>query len=94
MTRIRSIVLLLIAFVAAPLLAARGSADFTRFVVIGDSYGAGFESGSLNVNHQQYSWPSVIAKQAGSPDFQQPLISFPGIGSELELVDVIHYPPT
>ena len=94
MIRIRSFVLLLIAFVAAPLFAARGKADFTRFVVIGDSYGAGIESGSLNVNHQQLSWPAVIARQAGAPDFQQPLVSFPGIGPELQLVDVIHFPPT
>ena len=94
MTRIRSFTLLLIALVAAPLLAARGSADFTRFVAIGDSYGAGVESASLNLNHQVFSWPAVIARQAGAPDFQQPLVSFPGIGQELQLVDVIHFPPT
>jgi lysophospholipase L1-like esterase len=73
--------------------AARGSADFTRFVAIGDSYGAGFESGSLNERHQVYSWPAVIARQAGAPDFQQPLISYPGLGSELVLNDIISYPP-
>jgi len=95
MIRIRSLVLLLIAFVAAPLFAAaRGTADFTRFVVIGDSYSAGVQSASLNINHQQFSWPSVLARQAGAPDFQQPLVSFPGIGPELLLVDVIHFPPT
>ncbi len=100
MTRIRSFtrfaaVLLLVALAAAPAFAAaRGSANFASFVVIGDSYGAGFESGSLNQNHQAYSWPAVIAKQAGAPDFQQPLVTFPGIGSELQLVDILHYPPT
>ena len=94
MTRIRSFMLLLIALVAAPLFAARGSANFTRIAVIGDSYGAGVVSGSLNVNHQQHSWPSVVAHQTGSQDFQQPLVSFPGIGPELLLVDIIHYPPT
>lgn len=95
MMRIRTFALLLIAFVAVPLFAAaRGKADFTRFVVIGDSYSAGVESGSLNVNHQQFSWPSVVARQAGAPDFQQPLVSFPGISQELELVDVLHFPPT
>ena len=45
--------------------AARGKADFTRFVAIGDSYGAGVESGSLNLNHQQFSWPAIIAMQVG-----------------------------
>lgn len=103
MTRIRSFtrfaaVLLLVVLAAAPAFAgtapARGSADFTRFVVIGDSYGAGLESGSLNENHQVFSWPAVIARQAGAPDFQQPLVTFPGIGSELQLVDILHYPPT
>ena len=92
--RIRNLMLLLAAFVAAPLLAARGSANFTTFVAIGDSYGAGIESGSLNLNHQPFSWPAVIARQAGATDFQQPLVTFPGIGSELQLVDVIHFPPT
>lgn len=94
MMRIRSLVMLLIALIAAPLFAARGTADFTRFVVLGDSYAAGVESASLNVNHQQFSWPAVLARQAGAPDFQQPLVSFPGIGPELQLVDVIHFPPT
>jgi hypothetical protein len=84
------------ALVAVPMFAARGSANFTRFVVIGDSYGAGFQSGSLNVNHQVYSWPAIIAKQAGlqlcgptatATDncFAQPLVSYPGIGPELVL---------
>src|ERR1700738_3023975 len=94
MMRIRSLMLLLIAFIAAPMFAARGSANFTTFVAIGDSYGAGLESGSLNLNHQPFSWPAVIARQAGVNDFQQPLVSFPGIGSELQLVDIIRFPPT
>ncbi len=98
MMRIRSltrfVAVLVAAVVAAPVFAARGTADFTRFVAIGDSYGAGVESGSLNQNHQPFSWPAVIARQAGAPDFQQPLVSFPGIGAELQLVDVIHFPPT
>ena len=94
MMRIRNLMLLLAVFVAAPLMAARGSADFTRFVAIGDSYGAGVESGSLNQNHQPFSWPAVIARQAGVADFQQPLVSFPGIGPELQLVDIIKFPPT
>src|SRR5881275_210479 len=94
MMRIRSLMLLLIAFVAAPMFAARGSANFTTFVAIGDSYGAGIQSASLNANHQPFSWPAVIARQAGVVDFQQPLVSFPGIGPELQLVDIIHFPPT
>src|SRR5205085_9238113 len=79
--------------------AARGSANFTRFVAIGDSYGAGFESGSLNLNHQPYSWPAIIARQVGlkvcAPTaaatdvcFAEPLVSFPGIGNELQLLSI------
>lgn len=91
--------LLLAAVVAVPVFAARGSADFTRFVALGDSYGAGFESNSLNQNHQQFSWPAIIAKQAGlrlctpadtaaSVCFAQPLVSFPGISNELILQSI------
>jgi hypothetical protein len=91
---------LLAAVVAVPMYAARGSADFTRFVALGDSYGAGFESSSLNERHQPWSWPAVIAKQVGlrlcTPSdpatancFAQPLVSFPGIASELLLQSII-----
>ena len=98
MTRIKSLsrfaaVVVAALSIAAPVFAARGSADFTRFVALGDSYGAGFESGSLNVNHQPFSWPAIIARQAGAPDFQQPTVSFPGIANELQLVDAIAFPP-
>ncbi|HEX9162212.1 MAG TPA: SGNH/GDSL hydrolase family protein [Thermoanaerobaculia bacterium] len=86
-------VLAVVLLVALPTFAARGTADFTRFVALGDSYGAGVESGSLNVNHQPFSWPAIIARQAGAPDFQQPLVSFPGIGAELQIVDILSFPP-
>ena len=91
--------LALVALVAVPMFAARGSANFTRFVAIGDSYGAGFESGSLNLNHQPFSWPAIIARQVGlkvcAPTaaatdvcFAEPLVSFPGIGNELQLLSI------
>ena len=106
MTRfIRFAAAVLIASLVAPgLFAQRGSADFTRFVALGDSYGAGIESGSLNMNHQPYSWPAVIARQVGltlcpptaaAADncFAQPLVTFPGIGNELILSDIVRFPP-
>jgi lysophospholipase L1-like esterase len=98
MTRIKSfskfaVVLILALLIAVPMFAARGSANFSKFVAIGDSYGAGVESGSLNLNHQAFSWPAIIARQAGATNFQQPLVSFPGIGNELQLVDVVSFPP-
>lgn len=87
---------LLVGLFALPMFAQRGSADFTRFVTLGDSYGAGFESGGLNERHQVWSWPAVVARQAGlelcAPNaaatahcFAQPLISYPGIPAELVL---------
>jgi lysophospholipase L1-like esterase len=100
MTRIRSFariaaVMTIVAALAVPSFAARGSADFTRFVAIGDSYGAGFEAGSLNQNHQPFGWPAIIARQVGlqicpptaaATDncFAIPFISNPGLpGGEL-----------
>ncbi len=97
-------VALAIAVIAVPSFAATGSANFTQLVVIGDSYGAGFESNSLNEHHTIYSWPSIIARQLGQTlctisssaadtCFAQPIVSFPGIGPEMQLVDISTYPP-
>lgn len=77
--------------------AARGSANFQNFVAIGDSYGAGYESGALNANHQVFSWPAVIARQVGltlcepgaaatTNCFAQPLVSGPN--NELTLLNL------
>ncbi|HEX7140453.1 MAG TPA: SGNH/GDSL hydrolase family protein [Vicinamibacterales bacterium] len=94
------------ALVALPVFAARGSADFSNFVAIGDSYGAGFQSAGLEQNHQVYGWPAIIAKQVGyticTPQstatdhcFALPLISPPGLPGavELQLNDIISFPP-
>src|SRR5688572_5463437 len=89
--------------VASPMFAARGSANFSNFVALGDSYGAGFTGGSLNQTHQVWSWPAVIARQVGlefcAPGasatagcFAQPLVSFPGIGPELRLNSIVPSP--
>jgi hypothetical protein len=96
--------ILVAVLVATPMFAARGSANFTNFVALGDSYGAGFESGSLNERHQPWSWPAVVARQVGytfcpagsttpTPTcFAQPLVSFPGIGPELQLTSIVPTP--
>src|SRR5690242_6708112 len=87
---------LLLGLVALPMFAQRGSADFGTFVALGDSYGAGFESGGLTETHQVWSWPADIAKQAGldicpanasatQNCFAVPRISYPGIPAELVL---------
>jgi hypothetical protein len=83
--------------------AARGSANFSNFVALGDSYGAGFESGSLSQRHQVWSWPAVIARQVGltlcepgaaanAGCFAQPLVSAPGLPSELLLNSLVPAP--
>ena len=85
--------------VALPAAAQRGSADFSNLVALGDSYGAGVVASSLNERHQVWSWPAVIARQVGyttcAPNataaddcFAQPLVSFPGIGPELQLMNL------
>lgn len=75
--------------IAVPTFAARGSADFTRYVALGDSYGAGVSNASMNERHQPFGWPAVIARQTGAPDWVQPLVSYPGLGPELVLVSVV-----
>ena len=87
--RIAAVALVAIA-VAVPTFAARGKADFTTFVAIGDSYGAGYEASSLNEHHQYFGWPAIIARQVGlricqptdtaaSNCFAIPLITYPGL---------------
>ena len=66
---------LAVAAVAAP----AGAQDFSRFVALGDSLAAGFVNGGLAIHPQERSVPALVARQAGVADFQQPLISNPGI---------------
>ena len=70
-----------------PAAALAQSADFTRYVAIGDSLTAGFMSNSLYVGAQQGSYPALIFQQAtgSSTGFQQPTVSEPGIPPQLEL---------
>jgi len=63
---------------------ARAQVDFSRFYVIGDSLTAGYSHGSLNEKFQRYSYPALIARQVGV-DFQQPLVSDPGLPPRLKL---------
>lgn len=83
--RLISLTLAIVALVAIPVAAQPGSADFTRYVALGDSLTAGFSNGSLVMSHQMWSYPQVLAWQAGHGRIEQPLISQPGIGPELQL---------
>ncbi|MDX1503856.1 MAG: SGNH/GDSL hydrolase family protein [Thermoanaerobaculia bacterium] len=84
-----SLALLLPAVAAAQ--ADTGSADFSRFVAMGDSLGAGFMSGSLHEGGQRNSWPSLIYQQVNgsAAGFEQPLVSSPGIPGILELRSLV-----
>lgn len=61
-----------------------GSANFSRFVTIGNSITAGYQSGTIYESGQMYSYGNLIAKQVGV-DFQVPYVSDPGLGGRMEV---------
>jgi lysophospholipase L1-like esterase len=74
---------------ASPALAqAPATVNFANYFSLGDSLASGFVSGSLVSTHQTDSVPAHIARQAGVTDFQQPLVSEPGIPTELALTSL------
>ena len=91
--KLRSRLTLAAGLLALPsLAAAQTQPSFTTYVSIGDSLAAGFESGSLVETHQVNSVPALLARQGGAPDFQQPLVTPPGIPPELTLVTLVPVP--
>ena len=63
-----------------------GNANFANYVSMGDSLTAGYSSGSLHVDGQNVSYPSLIHLQAaGGAGFEQPLVSDPGAPNVLVL---------
>jgi len=63
-----------------------GDADFTTVVAIGNSLTAGYQSSALFASAQKYSFPALVAAQSeGVQQFEQPLISDPGIGGRIGL---------
>jgi lysophospholipase L1-like esterase len=61
--------------------------DFTRYVAIGDSLTAGFNSGGLVQDVQRNDYPALLFRAATgtSTGFEQPLVSRPGLPALLEL---------
>lgn len=57
-----------------------GDADFSTYVAVGNSLTAGFQSNALYQSAQSYSYPNLLARQLHLDNFEQPLISNPGIG--------------
>lgn len=79
----------LVALGFTPFVAAQtGSADFTRFVALGDSLGSGFVSGGLVAPSQSNSVPALIFKQGTGNTLRQPLVSSPGIPALLQLTNL------
>jgi lysophospholipase L1-like esterase len=68
-----------------------GQANFTRYVAIGDSLTAGFQSGSLYRASQINSYPALLYRQATgqTTGFEQPLVSDPGIPGRLVLRSLV-----
>ena len=51
----------------------------TKYVALGDSYGAGFGSGCMVNREQAFSYPNQLATAFGITGFQQPTVSDPGL---------------
>jgi lysophospholipase L1-like esterase len=66
--------------------------SFTAYYSIGDSLAAGYVNNSLVETHQVNSVPALIARQAGVADFQQPLMTEPGIPAEYTLTRLVPTP--
>src|SRR5262245_27871411 len=79
----------LLALATVALSGAASAQSFDVYVSIGDSLAAGFTNGALVENHQRVSVPALIARQAGAPNFEQPLVGAPGIPAELGLVSLV-----
>ena len=54
----------------------------SRLMAVGDNIISGYQNAALTEKHQRRSFVALIAKQAETPDFQQPYFAYPGIGSE------------
>ncbi len=71
---------------------AMAQVDLSNYVALGDSIAAGMASNSLMDFYQERSYPAVLAAQAGSQDFELPLVSEPGVPPILELVHLVPAP--
>jgi lysophospholipase L1-like esterase len=63
---------------ATPPSYTQGSADFSKYVAIGNSLTAGYSDGALFIKGQEVSFPNILAGQfalAGGGSFSQPLMS-------------------
>lgn len=66
-----------------------GDVDPNVYVAIGNSFTAGFQSGALYQEAQEFSFPNLLARQIGSTPFEQPRMPYPGTG-ELRVLRSLH----
>ena len=64
-----------------------GTANFSKFVTIGNSLTAGYQSSSLFESAQKYSFGKLIADAIGT-QFEQPIVSDPGTAGRLEVKSI------
>ncbi len=85
MNRLRNLTLGLLLAVSPQALSAQ--VDASRYVAVGDSLTAGFNSGGLVQDVQRNSYPALIFRAAtgSSSGFEQPLVTRPGLPALLEL---------
>lgn len=57
--------------------------DFSKYMAIGNSITAGYQSGALYQEGQEVAYPVLVAKSAGATDFQIPTLSGEGTGGRL-----------
>jgi hypothetical protein len=55
-----------------------GGAMFQRYVSIGNSITAGFQSGGINDSTQRQAYPVLVAQAMGSQPFYYPSLAYPG----------------
>jgi hypothetical protein len=65
---------------------AGAQVDFTKYEALGDSLTAGVVNYGSVQTYQVNSVPALIARQAGVTNFQQPLVSEPGLPPLMQLV--------
>jgi lysophospholipase L1-like esterase len=66
--------------------------SFSAYYSVGDSLAAGYTNNTLVETHQARSVPALLARQAAVADFQQPLVSEPGIPPEFTLARLMPSP--
>lgn len=65
-----------------------GSANFTRYVALGNSITAGYQSNATSSRDQVFSFPNLLAQAIRTTDFQQPLMKEPGVGNRQRLLSL------